>query len=54
MKIGINLLLWTEHVREEHFGLFQALKAVGIDVPTKMSASSRSSSAPASPRRQTM
>lgn len=31
MKIGMNLLLWTGHVTEEHFPLFDKLKAVGFD-----------------------
>jgi D-psicose/D-tagatose/L-ribulose 3-epimerase len=31
MKIGINMLLWTAHVTEEHFPLFGKLKAVGFD-----------------------
>ncbi|NQZ59233.1 MAG: sugar phosphate isomerase/epimerase [Lentisphaeraceae bacterium] len=31
MKIGINFLLWTIHVDEEHFHLFDKLKAVGYD-----------------------
>ena len=31
MKIGINLLLWTPSVTEEHFGLFGELKKFGFD-----------------------
>jgi len=31
MKIGINMLLWTAHVTEEHFPLLGKLKAVGFD-----------------------
>lgn len=31
MKIGMNMLLWTAHVREEHYGLFDQLKAIGYD-----------------------
>ena len=31
MKIGINLLLWTAHVTEEHFGILPGLKKVGYD-----------------------
>lgn len=31
MKIGINLLLWTGHVTEEHLPLAERLKAVGYD-----------------------
>jgi len=31
MKIGFNMLLWTPFVTEEHFGLFEKLKAVGYD-----------------------
>jgi len=31
MKIGFNMLLWTPFVTEEHFGLFEALKATGYD-----------------------
>jgi len=31
MKIGINLLLWTPHVTQEHFGLFETLRATGYD-----------------------
>jgi D-psicose/D-tagatose/L-ribulose 3-epimerase len=31
MKIGFNFLLWTTHVREEHFPLFAKLKAIGYD-----------------------
>ncbi len=31
MKIGINMLLWTPFVEEEHFPLFETLKAAGYD-----------------------
>jgi D-psicose/D-tagatose/L-ribulose 3-epimerase len=31
MKTGMNLLLWTTHVTEEHFPLFAKLKATGFD-----------------------
>jgi len=31
MKIGFNLLIWTTHVTEAHFPLFEKLKAVGYD-----------------------
>ena len=31
MKIGFNVLLWTPYVTEEHFGLFEKLKATGYD-----------------------
>lgn len=31
MKIGMNLLLWTGHVTEEHLPLAERLKAVGFD-----------------------
>ena len=31
MKIGFNLLLWTTHVTEEHFPLFDKLKLAGYD-----------------------
>ena len=31
MKIGMNLLLWTGQVTEEHFPLFDALRAEGFD-----------------------
>ncbi|MCB2074656.1 MAG: sugar phosphate isomerase/epimerase [Novosphingobium sp.] len=31
MKIGMNLLLWTGHVTEEHLPLLQALKETGFD-----------------------
>jgi D-psicose/D-tagatose/L-ribulose 3-epimerase len=31
MKTGMNLLLWTTHVTEEHFPLFAKLKQVGFD-----------------------
>lgn len=31
MKIGINLLLWTGHVTEEHRPVLQALKDTGFD-----------------------
>src|SRR5262245_59743784 len=31
MKLGINLLLWTTQVGEEHFPLLAELKAMGYD-----------------------
>ncbi|MHC5053534.1 MAG: sugar phosphate isomerase/epimerase family protein [Planctomycetota bacterium] len=31
MKIGFNMLLWTPFVTEEHFHLFEPLKATGYD-----------------------
>jgi D-psicose/D-tagatose/L-ribulose 3-epimerase len=31
MKVGMNLLLWTTHVTEEHFPLFAKLKQAGFD-----------------------
>lgn len=31
MKIGMNMLLWTGHVGEEHVPLLHALKATGFD-----------------------
>jgi D-psicose/D-tagatose/L-ribulose 3-epimerase len=31
MKIGMNMLLWTGHVTEEHVPALQALKATGFD-----------------------
>ena len=31
MKIGMNMLLWTGHVSEEHVPLLRALKATGFD-----------------------
>ena len=31
MRIGFNMLLWTTHVVEEHFRLFEALKRAGYD-----------------------
>lgn len=31
MKIGMNLLLWTGHVTEEHIPVLKALKATGFD-----------------------
>ena len=31
MKFGFNLLLWTGHVEEEHFGLLEKIKATGYD-----------------------
>jgi len=31
MKIGFNMLLWTPFVTEEHFPLFEPLKATGYD-----------------------
>ena len=30
MKYGMNLLLWTSGVTEEHFPLLNNLKAVGL------------------------
>ena len=32
MKTGMNLLLWTTHVTEEHFPLFEKLKNTGFEV----------------------
>ncbi len=31
MKIGMNLLLWTGHVTEEHIPVLKAIKATGFD-----------------------
>jgi D-psicose/D-tagatose/L-ribulose 3-epimerase len=31
MKTGMNLLLWTTHVTDQHFSLFAKLKAAGFD-----------------------
>jgi D-psicose/D-tagatose/L-ribulose 3-epimerase len=31
MKVGMNLLLWTGHVTEEHFPLLAKIKATGYD-----------------------
>ena len=31
MKFGINMLLWTSHVTEDHAGLFRDLKKAGYD-----------------------
>ena len=31
MKIGINMLLWTGHVTQEHVPALEALKAAGYD-----------------------
>jgi len=31
MKAGFNMLLWTTHVTEEHFPLFEKLRSVGYD-----------------------
>ena len=31
MKTGMNLLLWTGHVTEEHFPIIQDIKAAGFD-----------------------
>src|SRR2546430_17415432 len=31
MKTGMNLLLWTTHVTQEHFPLFAKLKKAGFD-----------------------
>ncbi|WP_276390037.1 sugar phosphate isomerase/epimerase family protein [Eudoraea chungangensis] len=31
MKIGMNMLLWTNHVTEEHFGIVETLKKTGYD-----------------------
>ena len=31
MKIGMNMLLWTADVTEEHYPLFAVLKAEGFD-----------------------
>ncbi len=31
MKIGMNMLLWTNHVTEQHYPIIEKLKAVGYD-----------------------
>ena len=31
MKIGMNMLVWTAHVREQHYPLFSKLKQAGYD-----------------------
>jgi D-psicose/D-tagatose/L-ribulose 3-epimerase len=31
MKIGMNMLLWTNHVTEEHYGIIDTLKQTGYD-----------------------
>ena len=31
MKYGMNMLLWTTHVTEEHFGVLEQLKGFGYD-----------------------
>ncbi|MDN5199952.1 sugar phosphate isomerase/epimerase family protein [Fulvivirgaceae bacterium BMA10] len=31
MKIGMNMLLWTNHVTEQHYGLIDQLKETGYD-----------------------
>ena len=31
MKVGFNMLLWTPYVTEDHFYLFEKLKAAGYD-----------------------
>jgi D-psicose/D-tagatose/L-ribulose 3-epimerase len=31
MKLGMNLLLWTDHVTEAHDGLLDAIKGLGFD-----------------------
>lgn len=31
MKIGFNMLLWNGHITEEHFPIFEKLKAAGYD-----------------------
>ncbi|MFC4096589.1 sugar phosphate isomerase/epimerase family protein [Euzebyella saccharophila] len=31
MKIGMNMLLWTNHVTEEHFGIIDTLKETGFN-----------------------
>lgn len=31
MKTGMNLLLWTDHVTEQHDGLLEQIKALGFD-----------------------
>ena len=31
MKIGMNMLLWTNHVTEQHYGIVDSLKQTGYD-----------------------
>ena len=31
MKYGMNMLLWTDHVTEDHYGQLEQLKAMGYD-----------------------
>ena len=31
MKIGMNMLLWTNHVTEQHFSIVDKLKQTGYD-----------------------
>lgn len=31
MKIGMNMLLWTNHVTEHHFGIIDTIKETGFD-----------------------
>ncbi len=31
MQYGMNMLLWTTDVTEEHFGIFEQLKEIGYD-----------------------
>ena len=31
MKVGMNMLLWTGHVTQEHVPVLQAIKATGFD-----------------------
>ena len=31
MKIGFNMFLWTDHVTEAHYPIFQQLKDIGYD-----------------------
>ena len=31
MKIGMNMLLWTNHVTEEHYPIIDTLKETGYD-----------------------
>ena len=31
MKVGMNLLLWTGHVTEEHFPVLEKIKKAGYD-----------------------
>lgn len=36
MKIGMNMLLWTDHVTEQHYSIFEQLKAKGfqgVEIP---------------------